>query len=379
MEIEETTLTLFFTAGMGLKTWAEVGNLKRELELYFRLNKKMKGVNFVTYGGKTDKLYERDLGEINLLNSVWYSNPRRTILDLRLKKYLPIINRSNILKTNQIPGSEIPLWFKKKYDKKVIVRCGYLYSFFVKKRTENKKTINNAIQLEKEAFSSANIGIVTSSWQQEVVLKQYNIEPVEKIKIIPNYVVTDIFKPHPKIQKKIDLIFVGRAERQKNIDNLLKGLYYLKSKNKNVSLAMVGGCCSDNKIREMVKQYALNVIFKDDIPNFNLPHVLNQAKIFILPSHYEGHPKALLEAMSCGMPCIGTNVTGIKEDIKHLVTGYLCTTDSKSIAEAIEVLLADESLRSTLGKNAREYIIKNYSIDKVMQLELEAIKEVLTL
>ena len=45
MELENTSLTLFFTGGVSLKTWAEVGNLDRELEIYKRLSKKLKNVN----------------------------------------------------------------------------------------------------------------------------------------------------------------------------------------------------------------------------------------------------------------------------------------------------------------------------------------------
>ena len=57
--------------------------------------------------------------------------------------------------------------------------------------------------------------------------------------------------------------------------------------------------------------------------------------VFILPSYYEGHPKVLLEAMSCGLPCIGTNVRGIREDVEHMKTGYLCETDHNSIADGL--------------------------------------------
>lgn len=373
--LEDTTLTLFFTGGVSLKTWVEVGNLDRELELYKRLGKKLKDVNMVTYGGKTDRLYTKNLEEINLLSTTWYNDSKWTILHLLLK-YSPQIYSSDIFKTNQIPGLEIPIWLKKRFGKKLIVRCGYLHSYFTKNQTKDEKIINDAIQLEKKAFLSADIGIVTSSWQRDIVIKQHNIEP-SKIKVIPNYVVTDVFKPHPEIQKKYDLIFVGRTGDQKNIGNLLKAIHYLKTKNRSVSLLMVGGCCSDKKIKETVNHYNLDVTFKGNILNFDLPYVLNQAKVFILPSYYEGHPKALLEAMSCGLSCIGSDARGIREDIEHMKTGYLCKADYGSIAKAIELVLSDESIQKTIGKNARYYILKKYSIDQILKMELDVIQEVI--
>ena len=373
-ELEDTNLTLFFTGCVSLKTWADVGNLDRELEIYKRLSKKLKDVNMVTYGGKGDRVYAKNLGEISLLSTTWYKSPRITLLHLLLN-YLPQIYRSDILKTNQIPGSEIPIWLKKHFGKKLIVRCGYLHSYFIKNQSKDQKAINEAIQLEKKAFSCADMGIVTSSWQRDIVIKQYNIEPA-KIKVIPNYVVTDVFKTHSEIQKKYDLIFVGRSGNQKNINNLLKAIQYLKTKNKNISLIMIGGCCDNNEIREIVNQYRLNVTYKGNVPNFELPYILNQAKVFILPSYYEGHPKALLEAMSCELPCVGSDVVGIKEDIQHMETGYLCKTDYKSIANAIETVLSDDLLQKKIGENAREYILKKYSIDKILKMELEVIQEV---
>lgn len=62
--LADTTLTLFFTGGVSLRTWSEVGNLNRELELYKRLAQELKEVNMVTYGGKRDREYAKNLGEI---------------------------------------------------------------------------------------------------------------------------------------------------------------------------------------------------------------------------------------------------------------------------------------------------------------------------
>lgn len=373
--LEDTTLTLFFTAGISLKTWADVGNLDREVEIYKRLSNKLKRINFVTYGGKQDKIYADKLGNIKILPTKWYNRQLFTTLHLLLK-YYPELRDTDILKTNQIPGSEIAIWFKKQFGKKLVVRCGYLHSNFIKNQTKDEKIINNAIQLEKNAFSYADMGFVTSSRDRNYVIQEYKISP-EKVKVVPNYVVTDIFKPDSGSHKKYDLIFVGRSGSQKNLDNLLKAVNCLKTRSKSISMLMVGGCGSDDNIQKVVKDHNLDITFRNNVSNFDLPHYLNQAKVFILPSYYEGHPKTLLEAMSCGLPCIGSDVTGIKEDIEHMKTGYLCKTDYESIANAIETVLFDESLQKTIGENARGYILKKYAIEKILEMELGVIKEVI--
>lgn len=375
MSNSNPVLTLFFTGGVSLKTWGEVGNLDREVELYKRLSNNLEKVNFITYGGNNDKVLSDRLGKIKLLPAVWHRSHIYTITHLLLR-YFPQLQNTDVIKTNQIPGSEVPLWIKKTMRKKLIVRCGYLHSFFTKKLSKDEKEIDYAVQIEKKAFLSADAGIVTTQWQKDIVVDQYNVEQ-SKIKVIPNYVITDVFKPDSKTQKKYDLVFVGRGDGQKNIFNLLKAIQYLTTKKKNMSLLMVGKCCQNDEVKRIVEINNLNVTFKSNIPNLELPHSLNQAKVFILPSYYEGHPKVLLEAMSCELPCIGTKVSGIEEDLEHMKTGYLCATDYESIAHAIEEVISNDSLRRTIGKNAREYILRRYAVDIVSDMELDVIRTVM--
>jgi glycosyltransferase involved in cell wall biosynthesis len=340
------------------------------------LSNKLKRINFVTYGREGDRAYENNPAGIRILSTRWFRYPQLTIFFILLK-YLPQVFRSDILKTNQIFGSQVLVFFKRMFRKKIIIRCGFLYSHFVQEKTEDSEKIRSAIKLEKEAFSSADIGIVSTAWMRDIVLNQYNVDP-QKIRVIPNYVVTDIFKPDQDTQKKYDLVFVGRGEEQKNLDNLFKAISNLNQKQKHLSLLMVGGCCSNREVRDKVRRYAIEVSFQDNVPNFKLPEILNQSKVFILPSHYEGHPKALLEAMSCGLPCIGTHVTGIREDIEHMKTGFLCETDYESIADAIDTVLADEALQKEMGKNAREYIKNNYDVEKILKMELDVMQEIIS-
>ena len=72
MKMQKSTLTLFFTGGVSLKTWVDVGNLDREIAIYEKLSHKMSEVNFLTYGGKEDKKYSDEIGNIDLLPTKWY-------------------------------------------------------------------------------------------------------------------------------------------------------------------------------------------------------------------------------------------------------------------------------------------------------------------
>jgi len=79
----------------------------------------------------------------------------------------------------------------------------------------------------------------------------------------------------------------------------------------------------------------------------------------------------LLEAMSCGLPCIGTDVAGIKEIIKHKENGYLCDTDAASIKKAILDVLNNKRLKEKLSENARKTIVEHFSLESILKKERE--------
>ncbi|NQV89873.1 glycosyltransferase family 4 protein, partial [Candidatus Uhrbacteria bacterium] len=118
-----------------------------------------------------------------------------------------------------------------------------------------------------------------------------------------------------------------------------------------------------------VEELKINVHFQGMIANEKLPAVLNACEAFILPSLYEGNPKVLLEAMSCGLPVIGTNVEGISSLIKDGETGLLCETSSESIAQTIQKLFADPHLRNQLGNTARAQILATASLSHAIATE----------
>ena len=86
-----------------------------------------------------------------------------------------------------------------------------------------------------------------------------------------------------------------------------------------------------------------------------------------MPSIWENSPYALLEAMSCAVPIIATNVGGIPEIVQHMISGLLVEPESPiNLANAIITLLVDQDLRKKMGAQARERILNSFSIDQVL-------------
>ncbi|WP_160012602.1 glycosyltransferase family 4 protein [Rhizobium sp. 18055] len=110
----------------------------------------------------------------------------------------------------------------------------------------------------------------------------------------------------------------------------------------------------------------------------NMPAVLAQASIVCLPSYREGLPKALLEAMAAGLPCVTTNVPGCREAVEHGNNGLLVTPrDVKSLANALEILINDIALRTRMGQCGRERVDARFSSTRVIQETLALYKQML--
>ena len=122
----------------------------------------------------------------------------------------------------------------------------------------------------------------------------------------------------------------------------------------------------------------LTVEFLGTVLHRELPRILQDAAMFVIPSCYEGHPKALLEAMATGMPVIGTDVPGIQDVISHRETGLLCDASPKGIRLAISEFLADADMGAEMGRRARDHVLNNFSLQRVTRMELDMLEEVVS-
>ena len=138
--MSKTTITLFFTYGVSLKTWAETGLLQRETRIYQELMKRFGvQVQFLTYGDAADHNLEAELNGIKLL-PVYERLRRPTSKIIRLLQTFIIpwtfreeLKKTDLLKTNQIWGGWVAVISKWGFHKPLLVRCGYeFYDFACK-------------------------------------------------------------------------------------------------------------------------------------------------------------------------------------------------------------------------------------------------------
>lgn len=206
--------------------------------------------------------------------------------------------------------------------------------------------------------------------------------PKEKIVYIPSfYIDLEIFRPM-ELEKRYDLIFIGRLEKNKGIGLLLKALEILNNKNFNIDLLIVGEGSLRKNYELQVKNYGLKnyvTFYGWAEDSKEIAKLINRSKALIISSFNEGGPRVLLEAMACGVPIISTKV-GIAEDIiENNKNGLLIDWDPTDMAEKIHYLLKRPNLQKTFSANGlmiaekfeKKSAIRNYA-DKLKGLLLQS-------
>lgn len=358
-------LVLFFTCGVSLKIWEKAGILEREIKLYNEIAKYLKKIYFITYGGREEFNFQEKLAEnIEIL-------PKKIYLPSKIYQFfIPFIYRrelkeTDIYKTNQMAAVIPAIISKWLYKKKLIARCGYEWLEFLRK--EKKPFLKKIFVfiLESISYKLADKIILTSKKDKKFVERNFKM-PFSKIEIIPNYIDTELFKPKETEKEKSRIIFIGRLHQQKNIFNLIKAVSGTPYK-----LVIIGAGFLREEIISFAKKRGADIELKENILNEKLPEELNKSEIFVLPSLYEGCPKALLEAMSCGLPCIGADIEGIREIMQHKENGYFCNTDSDSIEKAIAEVMQNKELKEKIAKNARQTILEKFDLANVLEKEIK--------
>jgi glycosyltransferase involved in cell wall biosynthesis len=190
--------------------------------------------------------------------------------------------------------------------------------------------------------------------------------------MIPNSVDTECFRPLEVEKKKKSIIFVGRFVPQKNLYALLRAVEKL-----DCSMTLVG----DGPLRKELISFAARkkivLEYHQQIPNEGLPLLLNQHDIFVLPSLYEGMPKALLEGMACGLCAVAARIDGVTDVIRDRVNGRLCSTRYDSIREVLRELLRAPELVKRYGKEACLSIERRFKLERIVEQEVEFYKNVL--
>ena len=257
------------------------------------------------------------------------------------------------------------------WNAKVIARCGMVHGECSEILGKTGSRAKKKARAEKWTFKHADKCVVPTKELAEWVANNYRIDP-NKIAVIPNYVDTKLFKPESKVEKDFDIICVGRLAPKKRHRLLLESL-----SGRNLKIHFVGGGKLADEFVNIAGKSSIDLKVTPRVEHNLLPSLFNNAKTYVNLAKWEGHPKALIEAMACGCACIGARSPGIENLIIDGETGILIDPEPENVREAVTQLLADSALRLKLGDNARDYAIEHFSLDKVFRQYMKVFEDML--
>jgi teichuronic acid biosynthesis glycosyltransferase TuaC len=179
------------------------------------------------------------------------------------------------------------------------------------------------------------------------------------------------------IKDDIIAVYVGAISYSKGISELVSSAEKLLQKYRNFKLICVGnGSAMQDLIRlkEKVGRDGAVILPGLAAPN-EVPFYLQVSDFMVFPSHSEGMPQSVLEAMNCGLPVVATKVGGIPEAIIDGQTGLLIDArNPEQLENAMERMIKDEEFRFSAGQKALDYVNKKFDADDNAKKMAEALQ-----
>lgn len=222
---------------------------------------------------------------------------------------------------------------------------------------------------EYQLFMLSNSVCSPSNSLKEIVNKVWGNKT---ILVIPNLFIPsiDLMPSAKKDADSITITFIGKLERRKGVLDLMKAIPMVLKEEQRINFLFIGtslqspinGLKMDEYINFKLKSFKDHLEFRGFVPYQEIGKVFNETDICIFPSLWENFPTVCLEAMSAGIPVIGTNNGGMADIIENNKTGVLIRQNSpKEIAQAIIMLKRDHKLRKEIAINGHKHILKNYN------------------
>lgn len=230
-------------------------------------------------------------------------------------------------------------------------------------------------------YALHNASAVTTNANQLIEKAKALID--RDIKLIPNGVDTGLFKPIPRNEDLAKAIgingglvigFVGELREKKGMQTILHA-YTQTDKQYSSTLLVIGDVRGGDDMKafeEFQHTYPdSNIIVTGHIPHNDLPAYYSLMDMLVHPSRRDGMPNAVLEAMACERAVIATSIGGIKDIVEDGKNGIIVNiNDANMLTKKILELLEDSEKRSRLGKNARELIVSQYTLEQELEANL---------
>ena len=275
-----------------------------------------------------------------------------------------------------------------KLNKEYDVAISYLWPhYFVSEKVQAKRkiawvhtdysTIETDIDMDLKMWNKFDYIMAVSEECKNAFLKKYPILK-DKVKVMENITSPDFIREmarenieeNIKNDNSFKLVSVARLSHAKGIDNAVKALKILHNRGlTNIKWYVVGYGGDEQMIRALIKENNLEGSFILLGKKINPYPYINIGDIYVQPSRYEGKAVTVGEAQILGKPVVITNYTTAKSQVRDNIDGYICKLSVEGIADGIEKLYRDKSLRENLAINCKSTDYSNsYELNKLYNL-----------
>jgi glycosyltransferase involved in cell wall biosynthesis len=212
--------------------------------------------------------------------------------------------------------------------------------------------------------------------------------PTEKVRVIPNGVDVERFRPQPearlRLRSELGLPecapvcgIVAALRPEKNHMLFLRTADLVRNKLPEAHFLIVG----DGPERARLEHAAREARFGENMrflgTRGDIPEILGALDLFALTSHNEANPVSILEALATGVPVVSTRVGSVAESVEPGVTGFLAEPgDAEELARHWLALLSDSQAAVQMGLAGREKVVARWSLERMVGGYEELIREI---
>jgi len=361
--------------GGGIRALAQSGQQSRLIDGYFRpYARAFEGVSYFSYLPETLAEFTDDAA---LREGVRVLAPAGPIARGRRALQIPFRHAAELracraLRVFQITGVIPALIARRRFGIPFVTTYGFWYADL--SQPGPTRVLKGVV--ERLGLKHAAAVIATTP---ELAARASRL--ARRVEVIPNGVDTTRFRPagsRPAGKPK-RILYVGRLSAEKNLSTVVTATASVDAGRLvgPVVTTMVGSGALRGDLETQARKLDVAVEFPGVVDQGRLPEVYASADAFVLASFTEGHPKVLLEAMACGVPCVVSDCAGNRSLVTDGQTGLVFDPrDARALARCLERVLGEPALGPRLARAARETVVGRYDLRALVEREITLVRSV---